>query len=567
MTTYAVEAGRRAWETVPRVRAWLESARPTTLLVPAIGVQWLTTLALALIVRHNGFIYYQGGDQLWYYNSGWLLAHGLIPPALVGHGLPAFLAPLTTFTGPSLATALPAIVLFNVAVLAPIALLCMYGIANEIGGRVFGYWVTLLWLAVPFIGIKYTDHLYHQRYTELTLPQGFGLTGMADFPSMVAVLVSVYFTLRVIRRFDRVDALAAGLAAGTAIAIKPSNSVFIAGVILGLAYRRRLSGLALVGAGLAPAVLTLALWKYRGFGYVPLFRSDGAVQIAVGPHLHGLVGLSNPLHKYVHFDWHHLNQANLLGIKEHFWSLRVIEWFVVAGLIGLARRSITMALVVGGWFAAFVVTKGTYQYASVDDASIFRIMMPSYPAFVLLLGSLVFLVPRRRREPAVPPPVDSPPRNARRPLWLLGAAAAIFALYPFALVAAASPQRGPEPRAYAVVGLLRTIDPALRLSTSVDGPRVHLTWKNAQPAGSDVFYRILRSKAPNGGATCTPVAHGADDCELVMQDIGARRNGRFDDAPGRGGWTYRLGLAANWLDSPLYGDVYSLGPPVVVRVP
>jgi hypothetical protein len=52
-----------------------------------------------------------------------------------------------------------------------------------------------------------------------------------------------------------------------------------------------------------------------------------------------------------------------------------------------------------------------------------------------------------------------------------------------------------------------------------------------------------------------------------MQDLGARLHGRFQDAPGHGRWTYRLGLAANWLNSPLYGDVYSIGPPIVVRVP
>jgi hypothetical protein len=566
MTTYAVDAGRRAWETLPRVRAWLEAVRPATLLVPAIAVQWITTLALALTVRHNGWLYYQGGDQLWYYISGWLLAHGQIAPPFVGHGLPALLAPVAALGGPSLTTPLPAIVLLNVLVLAPVALLCMYGIAKEIGGRLFGYWVTLLWLAVPFIGIKYTDHFYHQRYTELTLPQAFGLTAMADFPSMVAVLVCVYFALRVMRRYDTVDALAAGIAAGTAIAIKPSNSVFLLGVILGLAYRRRLVGAAFVLAGLAPAVLTLALWKYRGFGYLPLFRSEGTVQVALGSHP-DLVALSNPFQKYIHLNWHHLYYDNMLAIKEHFWSLRVIEWLVVAGLIGLARRSVTMLLVVGGWFAAFVLTKGTYGQAGIEDASLFRIMMPSYPAFVLLIASLVFLFPRRWREPVEPPATPAPAAGGRRRIWLLGVAAAVFALYPLALVAAASPLRGPEPRAYTVVGLLRSVDPALRLSASIDGRRVHLTWRNAQPAGTGVFYRIWRTSSPSGGATCTPVAHGADDCELVMPDLGAWRNGRFDDSPGHGRWTYRLGLAANWLNSPLYGDVYSIGPPIVVRVP
>ena len=564
MTEYALEAGRRAWSALPDGLASVERVHPAKLLAPAIAIQWLTTLALALTVRHNGWLYYQGGDQLWHWVSAWSLAHGDLPPTRVGPGWPAILAPFTTFGGPTLVPGLPGIVLFDVLVLGPVALLRVYGIANEIGGRIFGYWTTLLWLTVPFIGIKYTDHFYHQRYTELTLPQSFGLTAMSDFPSMVAVLVSVYFALRVMRRPDTIDALACGLAGGTAYAIKPSNSVFLAGIVLGLAYRRRLVSAAWVLAGMGPALATLVLWKYRGLGYLPLFQSESARTVAAGAH-DQLVAF-NPLHKYVHFDWHHLN-LQLQGIKEHFWSVRVIEWLVIGGTIGLARRSIAAALVVGGWFAAFVVTKGTYQYASIDDAGIFRVMMPSYPAFVLMIASLVFLFPVRRRAAARRAAASVPAATGgRRRLWLLGGAAAVFALYPFALVAAASPLHGPAPSSYISVGLLRSVDPGLHLEASVAGRGVHLRWRDAQPAGTRVFYRIWRSGDPTGGAVCTPVRNGADDCELAMQDLGAHRNGSFADRPGRGRWTYRLGLAANWLDSPDYGDVYSVGPPVTVRV-
>jgi hypothetical protein len=564
VTTYAVEAGRRAWDTLPRVRAWLEEVRPATLLVPAIAIQWLTTLALALTVRHNGWLFYQGGDQLWYYDSGWLLAHGQIPLAFVGNGWPALLAPIAALGGPTLVPALPAIVLFNVLVLAPVALLCIYGIAKRIGGKIFAYWAVALWLTVPFIGIKFTDYLYHQRYTELTLPQGFGLTAMADFPSMVAVLVCIYFALRVLERPDTVEALAAGLAAGVAIAIKPSNSVFVAGLILAVLYRRRFVGAAYLLAGIVPAIATLALWKYRGLGYLPLFHAQGGTRLALGAH-QDLVAF-NPLHKYVQFNWHKLN-LNLLGIKEHFWSLRVVEWLVIAGLIGLSRRSLTAFLVIGGWFATFVLTKATYAGASTDDASVFRIMMAAYPAFILLLASLIYLFPGRRRAQF---DVTQPPRprvHRRRRLVLLGAGAAVFALYPLALVAAASPLQGPQPRAYEAFGLLRSIDPGLRLTAAAVGHRVHLSWDDSQPAGTYVFYRIWRTKAPDGGATCTPVPHAADNCQLAMDDLGAHEGGSWVDKPGRGRWTYRLGLAANWLNSPLYGDVYSFGPPVAVRVP
>src|SRR4051794_9911100 len=502
MTTVAVGAGRRAWETLPRVRRFLEDARPATLLASAIGIQWLTTLALALTVQHNGWLFYQGGDQLWYYVSSWLLAHGQIPTAFIGNGWPALLAPISRAAGPTLVPALPAIVLFNVLVLGPVALLCVYGIAKRIGGQLFAYWAVVCWLTVPFIGVKFTDYLYHQRYTELTLPQGFGLTAMADFPSMVFVLVAVYFGLRVIERPDTVEAIAAGLAAGVAVTIKPASAPFIGGLALGYAYRRRIGGALYLVAGIAPALITLAIWKQRGLGYLPLFHAQSAQRLALGAGQQ-LVAF-NPLHRYVKLDWHQLN-LNLLSIKEHFWSLRVIEWLIVAGLIALARRSLTAALVIGGWFAAFIVTKATYGQASINDASTFRVMMPSYPAFILLIASLVYLFPGRRRARFE----AAPPRRlwaaGRTRLALLGAGVAVFALYPLALVAAASPERGPQPNSYQAFGLLRSIDSSLRLTATRAETRVELRWKDRQPRAAGVFYRIWRSKAADGGATCTPV--------------------------------------------------------------
>jgi hypothetical protein len=562
MTTYAYEAGRRAWGTLPRARSWFENVRPVYLLVPAIVVQMLAILALGLTVQHNGWLYYQGGDQLWYYVSGWLLAHGQIGYGLVSPGWPAIIAPISLFGGPTLVPSLPAIVLLDVLVLGPVALLCVYGIAQQIGGRIFAYWATFLWIAVPFIGIKFTDYLYHQRYTEVTLPQGFGLTAMADFPSMVGVLVCVFFAVRALKRPDVIDALAAGLAGGAAISIKPSNSVFLLGLILAFAWRRRLVMAGYFIAGIAPAILTLALWKYRGLGDLPIFHGQGATTLAAG--VHPNVVAFNPLHKYISFNWHNLH-LNLLQIREHFWSERIVEWLVIGGFIGLARRSFTMLLVVGGWFAAFVVAKGTYGNANVTDASLFRIMMPAFPAFVLLLASLVYLFPRGHRRRADPEVRTR--KNTRLRRRLLVAGAVVFALYPLALVAGASTLHGPNPRALIFDGLERSVDPSLRLTaTPAAGGSVHLSWNPWQPGQTGVFYRIWRTNLPNGGETCTPVPHAADNCQLVTDDIGAHPGNSFVDKPGPGTWTYRLALAANWENSPLYGDVFSIGLPVTVKV-
>ena len=466
--------------------------------------------------------------------------------------------------GPTLVPALPAIVLFNVLVLAPVALLCIYGIADRIGGRVFGYWATLCWIVVPLIGIKYTDLGYHQLYTEVTLPQSFGLTAMADFPSMVGVLVAVYFTFRVLDRMDWIDAVAAGLAAGMAIAIKPSNSVFLLGPILALAWRRRFLGAAYMAAGLAPAVVTLALWKYRSLGDLPLFNSEETRRLALGAGS-GLVAF-NPLHHYVSFNWGQLNN-NLLGIKEHFWSMRVVEWLVLAGLIGLAKRSFTAALVVGGWFGAFVVTKGTYAQAGILGGSFLRIMMPSFPAFLILLASLVYLWPRGKKGRWPSPPTVRTALGRRTRLGLLGAAIVVFALSPLVVIAAAHPLHGPNPRAYESDILIRPVDPALQLSATQVGRSVLLRWNPKQPSAAKVIYRIWRSGAPNGGAVCVPVAHASDNCSLTMDDVGNHPGRGWVDRPGKGTWTYRLALQANWLNDPLQGDVFSIGPPVTVRVP
>ena len=250
MTTYAVEAGRRAWETLPRVRAWLEDSPPGEAARPGDrdpvahdarprahrSPQRLALLPgrrPALVLRQRA-----GCSRTARSRS-----------AFIGRGWPALLAPIAALGGPTLVPSLPAIVLFDVLVLGPVALLCIYGIAKRIGGQIFAYWAVLLWLTVPFIGIKFTDYLYHQRYTELTLPQGFGLTAMADFPSMVAVLVARL--LRATRDraagHDRSDRC--GLAGGIAVTIKPASAPFLGGLVLGFLYRRRIAGAAYLVAG------------------------------------------------------------------------------------------------------------------------------------------------------------------------------------------------------------------------------------------------------------------------------------------------------------------------------
>jgi hypothetical protein len=554
----------RAFGSALSARDRLLAVRPTYVLSTLVVAQWLALLALALTVRHNGWLYYMGGDQLWHYTGAYRLVHGEIVPPLVGIGWVTVLAPIAWLAGPNLASALPAIVLLNVLVLLPVALLCLYGIAESIGGRLFGYWAALLWVVVPYVGIAYALHGYHQKWTEITLPQILGLGAMADFPSVVALLAGAYLCIRAVDRGDWALALGAGLAVGYSIAVKPSNSAFlVAPGLLMLAYRPRL--LPAFAAGLAPLVALLAFWKERGYGRVPAFGAPSGHRVALG--------LLSPVHKYTHNNtWTQLHN-NLLALREHLWSDRLLEFLVLAGIVALLLRSRRAALFVGSWFAVFLLLKGTYVDSSIDDATFWRLLLPAFPAFVLLAASVVLLVPGVRLRP---PERRARPVPRRRVAVAMGIAAALLVLFPLALVAAASPVRHTDVTAAALSATLVPVSGTAELQATAHGGAVTLTWKAQHPLGAKAFYRVYRtpglggqpcSVGPNSGWTCgtgTPdiicgiYANAADSCELsfTAKLVGTTKGTTWTDRPGAGTWTYRLGISANWLDSPDFGDVY-----------
>ena len=565
MSTLALAERRlaRARSAVVRAADVVESWPAPRVLGGLVAIELAAVLALALTVRHSGFIYYQGGDQLWHYTLGWLLGHGQLSQTQVGYGWPVVLSPIARVFGPNLAHAFPAIVLLEVLVLLPAAMLALYGIAARIGGRLFGYWALVLWIIVPFLGIRFTNAGYHQRYTELTLPQSFGLTAMSDFPTMVASLVSLYFVAKVVldRNPALVDAAAGGVAAGVAIAVKPATALFLAGPALAFAYKRRVAGAAAFAAALAPALVALALWKERGLGQVPLLGAPAGRPTASGADaVDGpLAGLN--LHKYINLDWNRF-LTNLDLLREHFWSARLIEWLVIAGLIGLARRSRAALLLVGGTFAAFVVVKGTYPNASVEDSSFFRIMMPAYPAFLLLLASLPFLLPKapsalRAWRPALAPP-------SLRTRWsLVGATVLLSALLPLVAFAAARTSGSLTPATLGHTSMPVPVDVDIGLRATADGRRVKLSWDDQSSFGGPVFYRVWRGA--RDGLTCPP-ATGAQLCKLVLPEVGTTKGTTYTDAPRPGTWTYRVAVAANWLHDAHYGDPYLVSTPLTVTV-
>jgi hypothetical protein len=543
-------------ERLRRAKEVLLSLRSTYVLGALIAVQWLALLAFALTVRHNGWLYYAGGDQLWHYSGAYLLSQGHLPPTFVGYGWSIFLLPLAWLAGPNLVSALPGIVLVNTLVLLPIALLCVYGIASRIAGRLFGYFAAMIWIALPYLGVLFVEPGYHQKYTELTLPQLLGLSSVPDFPATVALLVAAYLCLRATETTSWHAPAAAGLACGYSLAIKPSNAIFLfVPAIFLLACRW--SALPIFAAGLAPAVLTLALWKFRGLGQLAAAPVE-PLRLAVGPG-----DLLHRIYSPKLSSWAHLGQV-LDSLREHFWIARVLEWVPVAGSLGLLARSRRGFLLIATWFTAFWLIKGTYFAASIEDASFFRLLMPAFPAYALLAAATVLLVPGVRARPER----RSSSLTGRRLTVAVVVTATVFAALPLGIIAAAPALHDNGSKAVREAASLIPVAPGLIPHATVIGNSVSLSWHGEPPRGAAVFYRVLRAGSVDGGMSCanTP-SDASDDCRLFMDAVGATRVSTYVDRPDPGTWTYRIGASANWLDDYAYGDVYVTSPPVTVTVP
>ena len=366
-----------------------------------------------MIASHNGWQFYNGGDGSWYYTTTTVLAHGHIPQATLGFGYSLVLAPIVHFAGPNAMLGLPMIVVFNQLVLVPIALVCVYAIANMIGGRWFAFFVGAVWVVFPLAAIHYFRPDYHERYVDMQMPQMIGLSGEGDYPSMVLLLVSAYFVLRFVRFGRKLDVVTSGLAAGFAIAVKPSNLLFLPAPFLVLLVARNPRALALFAAVMLPSVIALTVWKYRGLGYLPAFQHSATVE-ALGMHP-ALVAspTSSWFHDFVPLNWHEL-QANFDALGVYTRSGWLIIVAVAGGFIGLARRWFAAAVLAAAWFGTYVVFKGSSTQIDVVRGDFFNHLIAAFPAFLFLGASCVFLVDLPRRKKGRPEDVAAPERGRIR---------------------------------------------------------------------------------------------------------------------------------------------------------
>jgi hypothetical protein len=567
------ELARALWARVAARQPW-------SMLGPLLVVQWLALLGLALSVHHNGWLYYQGGDETYYWTSARSLSQWKLPVTPVGYAWSYLISPVALLTGPNILTGLPAIVVFNTLVLLPVALLCVYGIATRIAGRVLGYWAAVLWIALPYLAIPLFDHRYHQKYVEIALPQSLGLSALGDFPSMVGLLLTAYLLVRALDTGDWRDAVLAGLIGGFTIGIKPSNTLFFVAAVLSLLVARRWRQAAVFLGVLVPGVIVLALWKQRGLGQLPAFASYGGgtagTVAAFDPGL-PVASLVTPFRKYVDLNWSQLDQ-NINGVREFFWAVRPLEWVPLAGLLAIGRRSWPKAMLVFGWFATFFLIKGTDSKASVEDASFFRLLMPSFPAFLLLIAAVPLLVPGfglTRR-------LFVPQASSRRRIGnrLLGGAAALLVVVPLIVVAGTTPETSASVVTDPDQGVYVPVPSSFRVTARRLGTAEQLTWSPPYSGSTRIFYTVLRSptsypdpsnpkqRTVTEGISCRERIHGSSvDCQLFMRRIAATRALRFVDRPPPGRWTYRVTMSANWVDDPTLGDALVLSRPATVRVP
>ncbi|HUF01373.1 MAG TPA: hypothetical protein VMN35_03020 [Gaiellaceae bacterium] len=547
----SVSVAREAGRTVDRL---LE--HPRAVLATLAGAQIGATVLLAIAVEHNGWVWFQGGDQIGNVTTGWLVGQLELPPTQVSYVWPLVLAPITWVTGPTFLQVLPPLIALQVLVLGPIALVCVYAIAARIGGRLLGYWATLLWVVAPFAVIPLFVDRYQERWSEQFLPQPLGLTAMPDFPSTVVLLVTALFVVRALSDGHVPDAALAGLLAGAAGGLKPPNYLFLAGALLAFAVVRRWREAVVFSALVAPSILLLALWKYRGLGDLPALTVE-QTRIAAGA---GLPAID--VDRYIDLDLDHW-RAQMDHLREFFWSPRLAQWAPFAGLLAVLRvRRGAIAALLAGWLTAFLVVKGFSPRADIQANTFWRLLMPAWPAYLLLIASIPLLVPTLARR--LGDRLDQPPSSAVRLRWVVAAGVATI-LVPSVAIAASSRIGPPEPPAIVqefpnATTILTPVDEDIELRVERDGAAHRLSWSDPSWRAS-VFYRVYRTEGTGSDLHCVTEGAVAWNCFLSSSPLGTTRDRQLVDEAPVAGATYRLGVGTNWADDPEAGDIFVFSPP------
>ena len=310
--------------------------------------------------------------------------------------------------------------------------------------------------------------------------------------------------LRALDGGPRLDAVAAGLAAGLAGAIDPVNLLYLAAPVIALALRRRGRALVWFAEGLVPALFVLLLWRARGPGGVDL----------------GGIGSA------LHVHWSRLSYT-FTWVREYFWSLHVFEWLVVAGVIAIARVSPVKAVFFGAWFLAFLLSRGGDPALDIREGTLWPALAPALPALAVLIASIPLLVPRLgpRLNAGFPPGAARPVRRVA-----LGVALILGAAVPLVFVAAAGPASDAPAVAVPADATYVPSGRDLGLSAHAAGGTVQLSWRPAT-GRTTVLYRLYRAPAGTG-VDCS----GPAPCRLGGALVATTYSIQTGDQPGPGRW-------------------------------
>ncbi len=557
VTSSSLTAARSAGRTID----WLLE-RPRTVVGALIAAQIVGTLLLAVSATHNGWVYFQGGDQIVNTTTGWLVGQLELPPTEVSYVWPLVQAPITWLTGPTYVQALPLILLLQVLVLGPIALVCVYGIASHIGGRLLGYWASALWVVAPFAAIPLFIERYHEKWIDQFLPQALGLTAMPDYPSMVLVLAAAFFVARSLGQPGFHEVLLAGLLAGAAGGLKPANYLFAVGAVLAYPVARRWRETLVFGSAVAASLLVVAFWKERGLGYLPALTLEQA-RLAAGA---GALALDVNVDRYIDLDFGHWRDL-MDQLRENFFSARVAQFAPIAGVLAVVRvRKGAIATLLAGWLAAFIVVKGFSPRATIEGNTFWRLLMPAWPAYLLLFASIPLLVPTLARR--LGERVQAPRTVALDRRWVIAAAVLTLAL-PVVATAASDRIAPPTPAIVQPTAsettILTPVDDDIEVRAEApEGRTTRLTWTTGSWR-ADVFYRVYRTDGPGEDTQCALSEGVSWSCYLLSSPIATTREPSFVDmSPPANGATYRIGVGTNWADDPEQGDVFAFSPPVPV---
>jgi len=495
--------------------------------------QWLFLWHDALgVIHHNGWLFQDGDDGPWYWTTAWAMTSLHVPYTAVGPGWPYLLTPFAAIFGPNMANGLPAVIALNVLVLAPASAVGMYLLGERIAGRIFGVWTAVLWTLMPALAFSLYSPAHRTYLADFFLPTGTGLNTLSDYPSMVCAIFCAYLLLRAIDTNSLQDGALAGVMLGFLVLIKPANGPLPVVGVVALVATLRLRALAGTLVAAVPAAIALAVWKQVGTGGIPALSGGGG---GGG----GTSTVTQNAHKYLNIDFHRLGQ-DVRELREVFWSMRLLEFLLVAGVIALVARSRWKGLFVVGWFVAFGLIKGTVSYADVYDTSIYRFLLPAWPAWTLIVAGVAYCWPvglpaRARRRAA-----DLLRARAVRPVGkrALIAVAVVFAALPVALVVAVSPaQPGAIVDENYTGAPIPVVDFGLR-ATQVGPHSIRFDWSSQATKRAKTAYAIFKGV----DAGCGPPDPAQLLCRFRMQFIGTTHSTTFVDSQAVTRRFYRVGL-------------------------